>query len=215
MKFQIIPVTPFQQNCTLMWDENTNKAAVVDPGGDINKISDALKQRGLTLEKVLVTHGHLDHCGGAKKLAEEYDVPIEGPHKDDAYLLEQLGSEQSRMWGLPAGEPFTPNRWLDQGDEVTVGNEILKVFHCPGHSPGHVIFFHTPTKVAISGDVLFAGSVGRTDLPKGSFTQLSKSIKENMYTLGDDVQFIPGNGPVSSIGNERKGNAFVKGWKPN
>lgn len=158
MKFQIIPVTPFQQNCTLMWDENTNKAAVVDPGGDISKISDALKQRGLTLEKVFVTHGHLDHCGGAKKLAEEFDVPIEGPHKDDAYLLEQLGSEQSRMWGLPAGEPFTPTRWLDQGDEVTVGNETLKVFHCPGHSPGHIIFFHAPSKVAISGDVLFAGS---------------------------------------------------------
>lgn len=211
MKFQIIPVTPFQQNCTLMWDENTNKAAVVDPGGDINKISDALKQRGLTLEKVLVTHGHLDHCGAAKKLSEEFNAPIEGPHKDDAYLLEQLGSEQSRMWGLPAGEPFTPSRWLEQGDEVTVGNETLKVFHCPGHSPGHVIFFHAPTKVAISGDVLFAGSVGRTDLPKGSFAQLSKSIKENMYTLGDDVQFIPGHGPVSSIGYERKGNAFVKG----
>ncbi len=211
MKFQIIPVTPFQQNCTLMWDENTNKAAIVDPGGDISKISDALKQRGLTLEKVFVTHGHLDHCGGAKKLAEEFNVPIEGPHKDDAYLLEQLGSEQSRMWGLPAGEPFTPTRWLDQGDEVTVGNETLKVFHCPGHSPGHIIFFHAPSKVAISGDVLFAGSVGRTDLPKGSFTQLSKSIRENMYTLGDDVQFIPGHGPVSSIGYERKGNAFVKG----
>lgn len=155
MKFQIIPVTPFQQNCTLMWDETTNKAAVVDPGGDIDKISEALKQRNLTLEKVFVTHGHLDHCGGARKLADLYNVPIEGPNKEDAWLLEQLNSDQTRMWGLPPGDPFTPDRWLNQGDEVTVGNETLQVFHCPGHSPGHVIFFHAPTKVAISGDVLF------------------------------------------------------------
>ncbi len=210
MKFQIIPVTPFQQNCTLMWDETTNKAAVVDPGGDINKISEALKQRNLTLEKVFVTHGHLDHCGGARKLADLYNVPIEGPNKEDAWLLEQLNSDQTRMWGLPPGDPFTPDRWLNQGDEVTVGNETLQVFHCPGHSPGHVIFFHAPTKVAISGDVLFAGSIGRTDLPKGSFKTLEKSIRENMYTLGDDVQFIPGHGPVSSIGQERRGNAFVR-----
>ena len=178
MKFQIIPVTPFQQNCTLMWDENTNKAAVVDPGGDIERISDAIKQRNLTLEKVLVTHGHLDHCGAARKLADLYNVPIEGPNKADDWLLEQLGSEQTRMWGLPPGQPFTPDRWLNQGDEVTVGNETLKVFHCPGHSPGHVIFFHAPTKVAISGDVLFAGSIGRTDLPKGSFKALEKSIQK-------------------------------------
>ena len=210
MKFQIIPVTPFQQNCTLMWDENTNKASVVDPGGDIERISDAIKQHGLTLEKVLVTHGHLDHCGGARKLADLYNVPIEGPNKADDWLLEQLGSEQTRMWGLPPGQPFTPDRWLEQGDEVTVGNETLKVFHCPGHSPGHVIFFHAPTKVAISGDVLFAGSIGRTDLPKGSFKALEKSIRENMYKLGDDVQFIPGHGPVSSIGQERRSNAFVR-----
>ena len=196
-----------------MWDENTNKAAVVDPGGDIERISDAIKQHGLTLEKVLVTHGHLDHCGAARKLADLYNVPIEGPNKADDWLLEQLGSEQTRMWGLPPGQPFTPDRWLNQGDEVTVGNETLKVFHCPGHSPGHVIFFHAPTKVAISGDVLFAGSIGRTDLPKGSFKALEKSIRENMYTLGDDVQFIPGHGPVSSIGHERRNNAFVRDKK--
>ena len=148
--------------------------------------------------------------GAARKLADLYNVPIEGPNKADDWLLEQLGSEQTRMWGLPPGQPFTPDRWLNQGDEVTVGNETLKVFHCPGHSPGHVIFFHAPTKVAISGDVLFAGSIGRTDLPKGSFKALEKSIRENMYTLGDDVQFIPGHGPVSSIGQERRNNAFVR-----
>lgn len=209
MKFQIIPVTPFQQNCTLMWDESTNKAAVVDPGGDIAKIAAAIEQRGLTLEKVLVTHGHLDHCGGAKTLADQFGVPIEGPNEADAYLLDELATSQTRMWGLPAGAPFTPDRWLNQGDTVTVGSQTLQVFHCPGHSPGHVIFFHAPTKVAISGDVLFAGSVGRTDLPNGSFNALAKSIRENMYTLGDDVQFIPGHGPVSTIGSERRSNQYV------
>ncbi|MCM1511650.1 MAG: MBL fold metallo-hydrolase [Oxalobacter formigenes] len=209
MKFQIIPVTPFQQNCTLMWDESTNKAAVVDPGGDIAKIAAVLEQKNLTLEKVLVTHGHLDHCGGAKALASQFGVPIEGPNEADAYLLEELATAQTRMWGLPAGTPFTPERWLNQGDTVSVGNETLQVFHCPGHSPGHVIFFHAPTKVAISGDVLFAGSVGRTDLPNGSFKALVNSIRENMYTLGDDVQFIPGHGPLSTIGKERRSNQYV------
>lgn len=209
MKFQIIPVTPFQQNCTLMWDESTNKAAVVDPGGDIAKIAAVIEQKGLTLEKVLVTHGHLDHCGGAKALAEQFGVPIEGPNEADAYLLDELATAQTRMWGLPAGKPFVPERWLNQGDTVSVGNETLQVFHCPGHSPGHVVFFHAPTKVAISGDVLFAGSVGRTDLPNGSFKDLVKSIRENMYTLGDDVQFIPGHGPVSTIGRERRSNQYV------
>ena len=209
MKFQIIPVTPFQQNCTLMWDENTNKAAVVDPGGDIAKIAAVIEQKGLTLEKVLVTHGHLDHCGGAKALADQFGVPIEGPNEADAYLLNELATTQTRMWGLPAGTPFTPARWLNQGDTVTVGNETLQVFHCPGHSPGHVIFFHAPSKVAISGDVLFAGSVGRTDLPNGSFKALVNSIRQNMYTLGDDVQFIPGHGPLSTIGRERQSNAYV------
>ncbi len=209
MKFQIIPVTPFQQNCTLMWDESTNKAAVVDPGGDIPKIAALIEQKGLSLEKVLVTHGHLDHCGGAKVLADQFGVPIEGPNEADAYLLDDLATSQTRMWGLPAGTPFTPSRWLNQGDTVTVGNETLQVFHCPGHSPGHVVFFHAPSKVAISGDVLFAGSVGRTDLPNGNFNALAKAIRENMYTLGDDVQFIPGHGPVSTIGNERRSNQYV------
>jgi glyoxylase-like metal-dependent hydrolase (beta-lactamase superfamily II) len=192
-----------------MWDESTNKAAIVDPGGDVAKIATTIEQRGLTLEKVLVTHGHLDHCGGAKALADRFGVPIEGPNEADAYLLDELATSQTRMWGLPAGTPFTPNRWLSQGDTVTVGSETLQVFHCPGHSPGHVIFFHAPTKVAISGDVLFAGSVGRTDLPNGSFNALVKSIRENMYTLGDDVQFIPGHGPVSTIGSERRSNQYV------
>lgn len=213
MKFQIIPVTAFQQNCTLMWCEKTKKAAVVDPGGDIQRIQDAIEKNGLTLERVLVTHGHLDHCGGAKALATQNSVPIEGPNEADDWLLEKLGTDQTRMWGLPAGEPFTPERWLKQGDTVTVGEETLQVFECPGHSPGHVAFFHAGSKVAISGDVLFAGSVGRTDLPKGDFNALAESIRNNLYTLGDDVQFIPGHGPVSSIGKERRSNPYVKDKK--
>ena len=209
MKFQIIPVTPFQVNCTVMWDEATNKAAVVDPGGDIPRIVSVLEKNGLTLEKVFVTHGHLDHCGGAKKLAEKYGVTIEGPNKADEYLLESLATTQTRMWGLPAGDPFTPDRWLSQGDTVTVGQETLNVYECPGHTPGHIAFFHPASKVAITGDVLFAGSVGRTDLPKGSFKDLEKSVRSNLYTLGDDVQFIPGHGPVSSIGHEKRTNQYV------
>ena len=209
MKYQIIPVTPFQQNCTLMWDENTSKAAVVDPGGDIADILSAVEKNGVTLEKILVTHGHLDHCGAAKTLATQLGIPIEGPHKDDAWLLEQLAKDQTRMWGLPPGEPFTPDRWLEQGDTVTVGGETLQVFHCPGHSQGHVAFFHAPSKVAMTGDVLFAGSVGRTDLKGGDFNTLAKSIRENLYKLGDDVQFIPGHGPTSTIGRERRSNPFV------
>ena len=210
MKFQIIQVTPFQQNCTLMWDESTNQAAVVDPGGDVDKIVSVLEQRGLTLQKVLVTHGHLDHCGAAKDLADKFNVPIEGPNEADAYLLAELATNQTRMWGLPAGTPFTPDRWLNQGDTVAVGSQTLQIFHCPGHSPGHIVFYHEPTKVAISGDVLFAGSVGRTDLPKGDMAALTKAIRENLYTLGDEVQFIPGHGPVSTIGSERRNNQFVR-----
>ncbi|MBO4790594.1 MAG: MBL fold metallo-hydrolase [Oxalobacter sp.] len=210
MRYRIIPVTPFQQNCTLMWDENTNKAAVVDPGGDVNRICKVIEEQGVTLEKVLVTHGHLDHCGGARDLADRYGVPIEGPNKADDWLLEALGSTQTRMWGLPPGKPFTPDRWLNQGDTVTVGNETLKVFHCPGHSPGHVVFYDENSKVAVSGDVLFAGSIGRTDLEQGSFRALEKAIQENMYTLPDDVQFIPGHGPTSTIGSEKRMNPYVR-----
>jgi glyoxylase-like metal-dependent hydrolase (beta-lactamase superfamily II) len=193
-----------------MWDENTNKAAVVDPGGDVNRICKVIEEQGVTLEKVLVTHGHLDHCGGARDLADRYGVPIEGPNKADDWLLEALGSTQTRMWGLPPGKPFTPDRWLNQGDTVTVGNETLKVFHCPGHSPGHVVFYDENSKVAVSGDVLFAGSIGRTDLEQGSFRALEKAIQENMYTLPDDVQFIPGHGPTSTIGSEKRMNPYVR-----
>ncbi len=208
MKFQIIPVTPYQQNCTLMWCEETNKAAVVDPGGDLDLIEKAVADAGVELEKILVTHGHLDHAGGVAEMAAKHGLPIEGPHKEDAFWLDTL-EQQAQQMGFPATSSFTPDRWLEQGDTVSVGNETLQVRHCPGHTPGHVILFHEPSKVAIVGDVLFQGSIGRTDFPRGDYDTLVSSIRNQLWPLGDDVQFIPGHGPTSTFGQERQTNAFV------
>ena len=208
MKFQVIPVTPYQQNCTLMWCEETKKAAVVDPGGDLSRIEDAIEKNGLTLEKIFCTHGHLDHVGGVDALAKATGLPVEGPQEEDAFWIEQL-PEQTRKMGFPPSDSFVPNRWLHDGDTVTVGNETLEVRHCPGHTPGHVIFFHPASKVAMVGDVLFQGSIGRTDFPRGDYDTLISSIRERLWPLGDDVQFIPGHGPVSTFGHERKTNPFV------
>ncbi|MYM63290.1 MBL fold metallo-hydrolase [Pseudomaricurvus sp. HS19] len=208
MKFQVIPVTPYQQNCTLLWCEETKKAAVVDPGGDLSRIEQAIEKQGLTLEKILCTHGHLDHVGGVDALAKAKGLPIEGPQEEDAFWIEQLPAQTKQM-GFPPSEAFVPDRWLHDGDSVTVGNETLEVRHCPGHTPGHVIFFHPASKVAMVGDVLFQGSIGRTDFPRGDFDTLINSIRERLWPLGDDVQFIPGHGPVSTFGHERKTNPFV------
>ncbi|GKX62558.1 MBL fold metallo-hydrolase [Pragia fontium] len=208
MKYKIIPVTPFQQNCTLLWCEETNKAAIVDPGGEATLLMRAIDSLGLTLEQVLLTHGHLDHVGAAKEMAERYNVPIVGPHRDDAFLLESL-AEQSARFGLENCTPFTPNRWLEEGDKVSVGNETLFVRHTPGHTPGHVIFFSESSRLASVGDVLFAGGIGRTDFPRGNYTDLINSIREKLWPLGNDVQFIPGHGPMSTFGDERLTNPFV------
>lgn len=208
MKAKIIPVTPFQQNCTLLWCEQTLKGAVVDPGGDLDNILSAAKEAGVTLEKILLTHAHIDHAGGAGNLAQQLRVPIEGPHRADQFWLDALPS-QSTMFGFPATGAFTPDRWLAQGDTVTFGNVELEVRHCPGHTPGHVIFFHRPTRLAIVGDVLFKGSIGRTDFPQGDFETLVRSIREQLWTLGDDVTSIPGHGPLSTFGEERRSNPFV------
>lgn len=208
MKAKIIPVTPFQQNCTLLWCEETLKAAVVDPGGDLDSILRVANQAGVRLEKILLTHAHIDHAGGAGNLAKQLHLPIEGPHHADQFWLEALPS-QSTMFGFPATGPFTPDRWLAQGDTVTFGKVELEVRHCPGHTPGHVIFFHPATRLAIVGDVLFKGSVGRTDFPQGDFDTLIRSIREQLWTLGDDVTFIPGHGPLSTFGDERRSNPFV------
>jgi glyoxylase-like metal-dependent hydrolase (beta-lactamase superfamily II) len=208
MKVAIIPVTPFQQNCTLLVCQETNKAAVVDPGGDLELIRDAVKEWGVELEKILLTHGHIDHCGGTAQLAQELDLPVEGPHIDDRFLIDDL-PQQSLRFGFPQLQGFTPARWLAGGDSVRFGNVELQVRHCPGHTPGHVIFFSPGHRLALVGDVLFAGSIGRTDLPRGDHATLIRSIREQLWPLGLDVTFIPGHGPTSTLGEERASNPFV------
>ncbi|MFZ5558327.1 MAG: MBL fold metallo-hydrolase [Pseudomonadota bacterium] len=208
MKALVVPVTPFAQNCSIIWDEATREAAVVDPGGDLEEIKGALEREGLTLTKILLTHAHIDHAGGTATLAREFGVPIEGPQIEDKFWIDAL-PQQSRMFGFPPAETFTPDRWLRQGDTVGVGGIELAVRHCPGHTPGHVIFFHAPSRLAIVGDVLFKGSIGRTDFPRGDYDTLIRSIREQLFTLGDDVTFIPGHGPLSTFGDERRSNPYV------
>lgn len=204
----VMPVTPFEQNCTLLVCASTREAAVVDPGGDLDRIRAGIDKLGARVVKVLLTHAHIDHAGGAGELARVHGVPIEGPHRDDEFLLTGL-PEQSRMFGFAPAEAFTPDRWLDQGDTVSFGECELQVLHCPGHTPGHVVFFSVERRIALVGDVLFAGSVGRTDLPGGNHRQLLESIRNRLWPLGDDVVFIPGHGPRSTIGQERRMNPFV------
>jgi hydroxyacylglutathione hydrolase len=198
MRVGIVPVTAFEQNCSLIWCTKTMRGALVDPGGDLEKLKAALEKTGVTLEKILLTHGHMDHCGQAGVLAKEMGVPIEGPHEADRFWIEGLDDSAMRF-GLD-GESFEPDRWLVDGDTVTVG---------PGHTPGHVIFHHPPSHLATVGDVLFAGSIGRTDLPQGNHQQLLDSITQKLWPLGDDITFIPGHGPTSTFGQERQTNPFV------
>jgi len=208
LQFKIIPVTPFQQNCTLFWCDQTMQAAVVDPGGDIDKIISAIESAKLTLVKVLLTHAHIDHAGATKALAEHFSVPIEGPQIEDQFWIDLI-PEQKDRFGFADAESFKPTRWLEQGDTVTFGNIELEVYFCPGHTPGHVVFFHRGSKLAQVGDVLFKGSIGRTDFPRGDHPTLIKSIRENLFLLGNDVRFIPGHGPMSTFGEERQSNPFV------
>lgn len=208
LKVYVTPVTPFEQNCSVLVCEQTGRAAVIDPGGDLDRIRAVLAKAGARLEKILLTHAHIDHAGATAVLARESQVPIEGPHEGDAFWIEGL-AEQGRMFGFPAAESFAPDRWLVQGDRVTVGECELEVLHCPGHTPGHVVFFSREQRFAIVGDVLFAGSIGRTDLPGGDHAQLLDSIRSRLWPLGDDVVFVPGHGPRSSFGRERQGNPFV------
>lgn len=205
----IIPVTPFQQNCTLLWCEKTKKAAVVDPGGDLDNIREAIAQSGVTVEKIILTHGHIDHAGGAAELREDLGVTIEGPHEADRFLLERL-AEQGQAYGFPA-RAVTPDRWLNEGDTVTIGDLTLDVLHCPGHSPGSVVLVSKDQRFAFVGDVLFQGSVGRVDLPGGDGKALIRSIKDKLLPLGDDITFICGHGPMSTIGQERQSNPFLQG----
>lgn len=205
---RIVPVTAFAQNSSILWCDVTREAAVIDPGGDVEKLMASIEESNVTVTRVLLTHGHLDHVGAAAALASALDVPVFGPHQADAYWLDGL-PQQAQMFGFPPAEALTPDRWLNDGDRVRVGERTLEVLHCPGHTPGHLVFFDRAALRAWVGDVLFAGSVGRTDFPGGNQTDLLASIRHKLFPLGDDVRFVPGHGPESTFGDERRHNPFV------
>jgi len=208
LRAAIIPVTPFQQNCTLLWDEATKTGAVVDPGGDIDDVRRAITELGIAVEKIVLTHGHIDHAGGAAELKGALGVAIEGPHGADRFLLDNL-EKQGAAYGIPA-RPVTPDRWLDEGDTVTIAGHVFEVLHCPGHSPGSVVLVNRPTRLILMGDVLFRGSIGRTDFPYGDHDALINAITTKLLPLGDDFTFICGHGPASTIGEERQSNPFLR-----
>lgn len=212
LNFRIVPVTPYQQNCSVLWCDESKEAAVVDPGGDLFKIQSVIDQYELDLNKIILTHGHLDHVAGTMALADKYKVPVIGPQKEDKFWLDGL-PEACRMSGFPAAEAFVPTKWLDEGDSISIGNVELSVIHTPGHTPGHVILFDQQSKLAIVGDVLFQGSIGRSDFPRGDQDTLIRSIREKLWPLGDEVKFIPGHGPMSTFGQERATNPFVADHK--
>jgi len=209
IKLAVVTVTPLQQNCSILWCEETLQAAIIDPGGDAHLIEQAVDQVGVSVEKILLTHGHIDHAAAATQISQRYEVDIEGPEKADESFLQSL-PEQGKKWGIPA-LPVNPTRWLSNGDKVNVGNLELDVKHCPGHTPGHVVFLYHPQKIAVVGDVIFQGSIGRTDLPLGDHDQLLTSIRDQILTLDDDWGFLPGHGPTSTIGQERNSNPFLQG----
>ena len=208
LQFRIIPVTPFQQNCTLLWCDRTGKAAIVDPGGDTELILAAIDENGVLPDRILLTHGHLDHVGATAELASRLRLRISGPHEHDAFLLQSLPS-QCAMFGFPPTEPFTTDEWLAHGDRIALGDAELSVIHSPGHTPGHVVYYSAEDRLAQVGDVLFRGSIGRTDFPRGNHADLIHSIRNRLFPLGDDVRFIPGHGPMSDFGTERRTNPFV------
>ncbi|MFA5627735.1 MAG: MBL fold metallo-hydrolase [Thiohalomonadaceae bacterium] len=209
MQYQIIPVTDFEQNCSLVWDEQSMQGAFVDPGGESAILLAAAAEAGVTITRLLLTHGHIDHVGAAAQLAQQLGVPVEGPHEDDRYWLEQL-PQQAARFGLSHVDAFLPHRWLADGDTVEIGRLRLQVIHCPGHTPGHIVFYHAATQLALVGDVLFRGAIGRTDFPGGDHASLLKSIHTKLLPLGDEVRFIPGHGPISTFGYERLNNPFLR-----
>jgi len=207
MEFTILPVTPYQQNCSLVWDAD-GRAALIDPGGEAGRLLAEVAQRDLTLEKILLTHGHLDHVGAAVELRDALGIPIIGPQHEEQFWLDLL-PQQAELFGFQPAVAFTPDQWLEDGDRVEVGSIRFDVLHCPGHTPGHVVFFQPEARIAFVGDVLFKGSIGRTDFPRGSHAALVSAIRDKLFPLGDDVRFVPGHGAMSTFGHERRDNPFV------
>ncbi|MDH5188621.1 MAG: MBL fold metallo-hydrolase [Rhodospirillaceae bacterium] len=208
LKTKILPVTALRQNCSIIWCDETNHGAIVDPGGDVEKIISAVEEINMTPKLVLITHAHMDHAGGAAATAEHFAVPIEGPHIDDKFLVDAL-PHQGKMYDLPGCRVYEPQRWLQAGDSIKFGNIVLDVLHCPGHTPGHVVFYDKTTDMAFVGDVIFKGSIGRTDFIMGNHEDLIHSIRETLFPLGENVTFVPGHGPTSTFGEERKNNPYV------
>ena len=204
----VVPVTPFQQNCSVLWCTATKHCAIIDPGGEPERILEAVKTLGLIPERILITHGHLDHAGATAAVAKALNVPVEGPQEDDLFWIESIAT-QGQQWGMPEARPFQTSRWLHDGDTVKVGDLTLDVIHCPGHTPGHVVFYHPASHFAVVGDVLFQGSIGRTDFPRGNHADLIASIRQKLFPLGDDITFLPGHGPTSTFGQERLTNPYV------
>ena len=208
LRVEVVQVTPFSQNCSIIWCDQTNKGAVIDPGGDLEKIAAVIKKHEVEIEQILLTHGHLDHAGGASPLSRNLGVPIIGPHKDDLFWLEGI-EQQGKNYGFSMVENCMPDRWLDDGAKITVGNQSLEVLHCPGHTPGHLVFYHRESGLAFVGDVIFKGSIGRTDFPKGDYHTLINSITRKLWPLGEETRFVSGHGPISDFKTERRTNAFV------
>lgn len=208
MEIRIIPVTPLQQNTSMIWNTETKEGVFVDPGGEADRLMAAAEQFGVKIVKIWLTHGHLDHAGAAAEIRERTGAPIEGPHKDDQWLLDEIEA-QGAKYGIADGRNVTPDRYLEEGDTLTLGDMEFGVTHCPGHTPGHVVIYHEEGRLAFVGDVLFQGSIGRTDFPKGNHQQLLDAIVANLWPLGDDMRFVPGHGPMSTFGQERKSNPFV------
>ncbi|WP_117236164.1 MBL fold metallo-hydrolase [Vibrio maerlii] len=213
LKYQIVPVTSFSQNCSIVWCDKTMEGVVVDPGGDVEQLAVIIQELGVEVKQLVLTHGHLDHVGGTQPLAKKLNARVIGPHRDDNFWLQGLEG-QSKMFGFPLTEAFEPDQWLDEGDVVTFGEESLSVLHTPGHTPGHVVLFNQEAQRAFVGDVLFNGAIGRTDFPKGDFNTLINSIKEKLWPLGNEMTFIPGHGPESTFGRERASNPFVADEMP-
>lgn len=208
MEIRIIPVTPLQQNTSLIWHTETKEGVFIDPGGETDRLMAAAEQFGVKVVKIWLTHGHLDHAGAAAEIRERTGAPIEGPHEDDQWLLDEIEA-QGAKYGIADGRNVTPDRYLSEGDTLTLGDMEFGVTHCPGHTPGHVVIYHHEGRLAFVGDVLFRGSIGRTDFPKGNHQQLLDAIVTNLWPLGDDMRFVPGHGPMSTFGQERRDNPFV------